>query len=62
MFHSSKKDEPLEEFKYKLDNLPYELYDKITNDGFSVPIPIMKTVDETLDNILQDKCPCIWKR
>jgi glycosyltransferase family protein len=56
LFHSSKKDKQLEEFKYKLDNLPYQLYDKITNDGFAVPIPIIKTVNETLDKILQDKC------
>jgi glycosyltransferase family protein len=56
LFYSSKTHKQLEKIQYKLDNLPYELYDKITNDGFSVPIPIMKTVDETLDKILQDKC------
>jgi glycosyltransferase family protein len=46
----------LERNQYKLNNLPYELYDKIKNGGFSVCIPIIKTADETIDKILQDKC------
>lgn len=46
----------LEKTQYKLNNLPYEIYDKSKNYDFSVPIPIIKTADETLDKILQAKC------
>ena len=56
LFYSNKSHKQLEKIQYKLDNMPYELYDKITNDSFSVDIPIIKTVDETLDKILQAKC------
>jgi glycosyltransferase family protein len=56
LFYSGKTQKQLEKAQLKLDNLPYELYDKITNDSFSVDIPIIKNVDETLDKILQDEC------
>jgi len=56
VFRSSKAHKQLEKLQHQFNNLPYELYDKITNEGFSVPIPIIKTADETLDKILQDKC------
>jgi glycosyltransferase family protein len=56
LFYSTKAHKQLAKAQYELDNLPYELYDKITNNGFSVPVPIIKTVNETLDKILQDKC------
>ncbi|MCE5340393.1 MAG: GT-D fold domain-containing protein [Planctomycetaceae bacterium] len=46
----------LEKKQYELDNLPYELCDKIKNEGFTVPIPIIKNADETIDKILLDKC------
>ena len=42
--------------QYKLDNLPYEVYDKIINGDLRVQIPKIKSADETLDKILQDKC------
>ena len=56
LFYSSKTHKQLEEIQYKLDNIPYEIYDKITNNCFSVQIPKIKTIDETLNKILQDKC------
>ncbi len=56
LFFSVKAHKQLEKNQYKLDNMPYELYDKIKNDNFSVPMPIIRTIDETLDKILQDKC------
>jgi glycosyltransferase family protein len=46
----------LEKKRNELDNLPYELYDKIKNEGFTVPIPIIKNAGETIDKILRDKC------
>ncbi len=55
-FCSGKKYKQLEELQYKLDNLPYEIYDKIINGGLCVQIPRIKSADETLDKILQDKC------
>ena len=55
LFYSSKAHKQLAKAQYELDNMPYELYDKFTNDSFSVEIPIIKTIDETLDKIFQDK-------
>lgn len=56
LFYSGKKHKQLEEFQYKLDNLPYEIYDKIVNNGFSVQIPKIKSIEETLDKIINDRC------
>lgn len=56
LLYSSKAHKRYEKIQYKLDNMPYEIYDKITNGGFSVRIPTMRTVDETLDKILQGRC------
>lgn len=56
LFRSSKKDKQLEELQYKLDNQPYEIYDKIVNDGFSVQIPKIRSIEETFDKIIDDKC------
>jgi glycosyltransferase family protein len=39
----------------ELGNLPYELYDKIKNNGFALPIPIIKSAGDTIDKIIQDK-------
>lgn len=56
LFYSGKKHKQLEEIQYKLENMPYEIYDKIINKSFSVRIPKIKSIDETLDKILQAKC------
>jgi len=56
LFYSGKVHKQLEKAQFKLDNIPYEIYDKVTNGDFSVRIPIIRSVDETLDKILQDKC------
>lgn len=56
LFYSSKAHKQLEKIQYRLDNIPYELYHKITNNNFSVPIPKMATVDQTLDRLILDKC------
>ncbi len=50
------KDRRLEEIQFRLDNLPYEIYDKVVKGDLHLQIPVIKTVDETLDKILQDKC------
>ena len=55
LFYSG-KDRRLEEIQFRLDNMPYEIYDKVAKDGFHLPIPTIKTTNETLDKILQDKC------
>jgi len=39
-----------------LENTPYEIYDKIKKSNLCVQIPKIKSIDETLDKILQDKC------
>jgi glycosyltransferase family protein len=56
LFYSSRKHKQLEELQSKLDNMPYEIYDKVTKGGFRLPIPIIKSAEETLDKILQAKC------
>jgi glycosyltransferase family protein len=56
LFHSSKKDKQIEELQYKLDNQPYEIYDKIVKDSFSVQIPRVKSIEETLDKIINERC------
>ncbi|MCF7954334.1 MAG: GT-D fold domain-containing protein [Phycisphaerae bacterium] len=56
LFYSSKAHKQLEKANYLLDNMPYEMFDKITNADFSVPLPIIKTAEQTVDKILEDKC------
>jgi glycosyltransferase family protein len=56
MFYSGKKYKQLERFQYEADNLPYEVYDKVTNLNYAVQIPKIKTTDETLNKILKDRC------
>ncbi len=56
VFYSGKKHKQLEEIRNKLGNMPYEIYDKITNGGFSVQMPTIKSADETLAKILQTNC------
>jgi len=56
LFCSGKKHKQLEEIQYKLENMPYEIYGKITNGSLRVQIPTIKSADETLDKILQAKC------
>ncbi len=55
LFYSTKAHKQIAKVRYELDNLPYELYDKIANAGLSVEMPVIRTVDETLDKILEDK-------
>ena len=55
LFYSSKAHKQLEKAQFKLDNMPYEIYDRVTNGDYSVQIPIIRSVDETLDKILRDK-------
>jgi len=56
LFCSGNKHKQLEEIQNKLENIPYEIYDKITNGSLRVQIPTIKSADETLDKILQAKC------
>ncbi len=56
LFYSSKSHKQLEKAQFLLNNMPYELYDKFKNDNFTLPMPIIKTVDETLDRILEAGC------
>ena len=56
LFHSGPKDKQLEETRYELENIPYEIYDKFINNGFNVQLPIIKSREETLDRIVNDRC------
>ncbi len=56
LFCSGKKHKQLEEIQNELKNMPYEIYDRIASDSLCVQIPTIKSVDETLDKILQANC------
>jgi len=56
LFYSGKVHKELERALFRLQNMPYELYDKIRNDGLCIQTPQIKTIDETLDKILKEKC------
>ena len=54
LFYSSKAHKELEKAQFMLNNLPYELYDKFANGNYSVKMPVIKSIDETVDKILAD--------
>jgi glycosyltransferase family protein len=56
LLRSDQRHKQLEAVQFRLDNLPYEIVDKIVNHGLHVQLPIIKSMDETLDKILQCKC------
>lgn len=56
LFYSSKTHKKLEEVQYELDNIPYELYDKINKGSFHLKLPKIKSIEETLDKIIKDRC------
>ena len=56
LFYSGKKHKQLEEIQSRIENTPYEIYEKIANGSLRIQIPIIKSVDQTLDKILDDKC------
>jgi glycosyltransferase family protein len=58
LFYSD-KDRRLEKIQFRLDNIPYEIYDKVVKGGFHLPVPTIKTTDQTLNKILQDKCSLV---
>lgn len=56
LFYSSKTHKQLEQTQYKLNNVPYELYDKIKQNSTDIQIPQIKSIEETLDKIITDRC------
>jgi len=56
LFYSGKTHKQLEQIQYELDNIPYELYDKIKQGSFHLHLPKIKTIEETLDRIINDRC------
>jgi len=54
LFYSSKAHKELEKAQFMLNNMPYELYDKFKNGNFTVVLPIIRSIDETVDKILED--------
>jgi glycosyltransferase family protein len=56
LFRSNKVYKQLDEVQFRLDNVPYEIYAKVVKGDLHLQIPSIKTVDETLDKILQNNC------
>jgi glycosyltransferase family protein len=56
LFYSDKTHNQLEEAQYELGNMPYEIYDKVLNHGFSVRLPKIESIEVTLDRIINDRC------
>ncbi len=56
LLYSGKIHKQLEQMQYKLDNLPYEIYDKVKRGSADIQMPQIKSIEETLDKIVNDKC------
>jgi len=56
LLYSGKMHKQLEQMQYKLDNLPYEIYDKVKRGSADIQMPQIKSIEETLDKIVNDKC------
>ncbi len=56
VFPARQSDRQLQELHYGLENLPYEIYEKIKNHELTLELPIIKNAEETIQKILQDKC------
>jgi len=56
VFYSGKIHKQLEQMQYELDNLPYEIYDEVRRGCADMQIPIIKSIDETLEKIINDRC------
>ena len=56
LFYSGQNHKQLEEIQYELDNMPYEIYDQIQKDRISIEIPNIRSIEETLDKIINEKC------
>ena len=56
LFRSGEKDKQIEISQCKLDNLPYVICEKIKCHSFEIQIPIIKSIEQTLDKIINDKC------
>ena len=56
LFYSGKVHRQLEQMQHAMNNLPYEIYDNVKRGCIDIQIPIIKSVEETLDKIIEDKC------
>jgi glycosyltransferase family protein len=56
LLYSGKVHKKVEQMQYELDNLPYEIYDKVKRESVDIRIPIIKSIQETLDKIVRDRC------
>ncbi len=56
LFRSGKKDKVIEALQHKLNNLPYEIYGKVKCGSTDIQTPIIKSIEDTLDKIINDKC------
>jgi len=56
LFRSGKIHKQLEQMQYELDNLPYEVYDKVRRHVAEIQIPEIKSIEETVDKIVSEKC------
>jgi glycosyltransferase family protein len=56
LLYSGKTHKQFEQMQYELDNLPFEIYDKVKRGSVDIQIPIIKSIEETLDKIIRDKC------
>lgn len=56
LFRSGQNHKQLEEIQFELDNMTYEIYDQIKRDRISIEIPDIRSIEETLDKIINEKC------
>ena len=55
-FRSDVKDRQIESLQSALVNQPYELFDRRVDRQTDYSIPDIRTIDETLDKIVRDRC------
>lgn len=56
LFYSGQNHKQLDEIQLELDNMPYEIYDKIQKGSIIIEIPKIKSIEKTLHKIINEKC------
>lgn len=55
LFNSGQNHKQLEEIQFELINKPYEIYDDIKKNSIKIEIPNIKSIEDTLDKIINEK-------
>ena len=56
LFRSGQNHKQIEEIQFKLENMSDEIYDNIKRNSIKIEISKIKSIEETLDKIINEKC------